>query len=139
MEFHILLPINIMVQLNANIDIQNGLAFLANASLPLKFWMRLFLFQFFLMNCLPTTLLSLKSPLEALFLIKSNFPSLKVFGCACYPNVRAFNKHKLQFRTTKCTFIGYSLIHKGYVWFPESTKERKKILRKMIFSCLVVL
>ena len=27
----------------------------------------------------------------------------------------------------------------GYVWFPKSTKERKKMLRKMIFSCLVVL
>ena len=26
----------------------------------------------------------------------------------------------------------------GYVWFPESTKERKKMLRKMIFSCLIV-
>ena len=27
----------------------------------------------------------------------------------------------------------------GYVWFPENTKERKKMQRKMIFSCLVVL
>ena len=27
----------------------------------------------------------------------------------------------------------------GYVWFLESTKERKKMLRKMNFSCLVVL
>ena len=26
-----------------------------------------------------------------------------------------------------------------YVWFSESTKERKKMLKKMIFSCLVVL
>ena len=28
---------------------------------------------------------------------------------------------------------------KGYVWFPENTKERKKMRRKMIFLCLVVL
>ena len=27
----------------------------------------------------------------------------------------------------------------GYVWFPENTKERKKMQRKMIFLCLVVL
>ena len=27
----------------------------------------------------------------------------------------------------------------GYVWFPENTKERKKMQRKIIFSCLVVL
>ena len=27
----------------------------------------------------------------------------------------------------------------GYVWFGESSKERKKMLRKIIFLCLVVL
>ena len=37
-------------------------------------------------------------------------------------------------------FINHDVIKLlGYVWFPESTKERKKMLRKMIFSCLVVL
>ena len=29
--------------------------------------------------------------------------------------------------------------HLGYVSFPENTKKRKNIQKKMIFSCLIVL
>ena len=32
----------------------------------------------------------------------------------CYPNLRTFNHHKLQFGSIPCTFLGYSLNHKGY-------------------------
>ena len=43
-----------------------------------------------------------------------NYAFLKVFGCACYPFLRPYNNHKLQFRTSKCLFLGYSPAHKGY-------------------------
>ena len=39
---------------------------------------------------------------------------LRVFGCACYPNTIPYNRHKLNFRSTQCTFLGYILNHKGY-------------------------
>ena len=35
--------------------------------------------------------------------------------------------------------VEFGKISLGYVWFPKSTKERKKMLKKMIFSCLIVL
>ncbi|RVW97157.1 Retrovirus-related Pol polyprotein from transposon TNT 1-94 [Vitis vinifera] len=59
-------------------------------------------------------LLKNKSPLEVLFHQKPSYSQLKVFGCMCYPNLRPFNHHKLQFRSIPCTFLGYSLNHKGY-------------------------
>jgi hypothetical protein len=39
---------------------------------------------------------------------------LRTFGCACGPNLRPYNNHKLQFRSKQCTFLGYSLSHKGF-------------------------
>ena len=34
---------------------------------------------------------------------------------------------------------GHETLGLCYIWFPENTKERKKLQRKMIFLCLVVL
>lgn len=68
----------------------------------------------YLYNRLPNSVLSFKSSLEILFKAKPEFSMLKVFGCACFPNLRPYNKHKLLFKSDECTFIGYSLNHKGY-------------------------
>jgi hypothetical protein len=39
---------------------------------------------------------------------------MRVFGCACYPNLSAKAAHKLAPQSTKCIFLGYSTDHKGY-------------------------
>ena len=39
---------------------------------------------------------------------------MRVFGCACWPNLWPYNSHKLQPCSTQCIFLGYSLLHKGY-------------------------
>ena len=40
--------------------------------------------------------------------------SLRVFRCACFPYLQPYNKHKLAFKTSKCLFLGYSPLYKGY-------------------------
>lgn len=39
---------------------------------------------------------------------------LKVFGCACYPHLRPYNRNKLQYRYANYVFLGYSSRHRGY-------------------------
>ena len=43
-----------------------------------------------------------------------NYFMLKVFGCNYYHDLRPYNKNKLQFRSIKCTFLGYNLKYKSY-------------------------
>jgi histone deacetylase 1/2 len=75
--------------------VEVGLALLANASMPLKFWDESFLT--FLRNLLPTKVLDLMSPAEKLLDVKPNYDTLRIFGCACWPNLCPYNKHKLSF------------------------------------------
>lgn len=47
---------------------------------------------------------------------------LRVFGCACFPFLIPYNSSKLQFRSSKCIFLGYSPSHKGYFCLHSSGK-----------------
>jgi hypothetical protein len=58
---------------------------------------------------------------------------LKTFGCACWPNLRPYNTHKLQPRSSQCVFLGYSLLHKGYKCL-HLPSNRLYISRDVIFD-----
>ena len=45
-----------------------------------------------------------------------------MLGCICYPNTRPYNRHKLNFISTECTFLGYNLNHKGYKCLDKNGK-----------------
>ena len=51
-----------------------------------------------------------------------DYSNLKVFGCAYYSLLCPYNRHKLEFRSRQCIFIGYYLNHKGYRCLDTSTK-----------------
>jgi hypothetical protein len=68
----------------------------------------------YLINRLPTKTLGPSTPYFALHATHPSYHELRVFGCACYPNLTATTPHKLAPRSTLCVFFGYSLDHKGY-------------------------
>jgi hypothetical protein len=55
-----------------------------------------------------------------MFPVKLDYKSLRIFGCACWPNLHPFNERKLQFRSKRCVFLGYSDKHKGFKCFNVS-------------------
>jgi hypothetical protein len=77
--------------------VEVSLSLLAHAHMPLKYWDEAFLAATYLINRLPTKVLQFSTPLELLFKEKPNYDGLRTFGCACWPNLRPFNTHKLQF------------------------------------------
>lgn len=115
-----------------------GLFLLSHASMPLKYWDKAFLSAVYLINAPPTKVLQLSTPLERLFGENPNYSMLRVFGCAYWPNLRPYNTQKLAFRSTRCAFIGYNNMHKGYKCLDISTGciniSRDVVFDKNVFS-----
>lgn len=88
--------------------VEFGISFLAQASLPLKFWWHSFITTTYPFNRLLTPTLDNKSPFEIIFKQKPNYKFLRVFKWFYYPLLQLYNKHKLSYQTIKCAFFGYS-------------------------------
>jgi hypothetical protein len=113
--------------------VEVALALLAHASMPLKFWDEAVATAAYLINRTPSKILGFSTPLECLFKQQPDYMFLKIFGCACWPNLRPYNNHKLAFRSKHCVFLGYSSIHKGYKCL-EVLSGRVYISRDVIFD-----
>jgi hypothetical protein len=113
--------------------IEVGLALLANASMPLKFWDEAFLTATYLINMLPSKVINHETPIEHLLHKTPDYASLRTFGCACWPNLRPFNTRKLAFRSTQCVFLGYSPMHTGVKCLDVKT-GRVYISRDVVFD-----
>ena len=80
----------------------------------ISFWWEVFHTTSYLINRMPTTTLNNLSPYQKLYNQPPNYQLLRVFGCACYPFLRPYNDHKLDFHSQKYLFLGYSPLHKRY-------------------------
>jgi hypothetical protein len=101
--------------------------------MPLKFWDEAFLTTTYLINRLPSKTINFDTPYERLFHTKPTYSSLRVFGCACWPNIRPYNSHKLAFCSTQCVFLGYNSRHKGVKCLEVKT-GRVYISRDVVFD-----
>ena len=109
-----------------------SLSLLVPASFPLRFWGEAFVVVVNIINVLPTSMLHNHIRYEILFDKKLGYPFFKVFGCACYPFLRPYNKYKFYFISSICLFLGYSSKHKGYICLSISRKTY--IIRHVIFN-----
>jgi hypothetical protein len=61
--------------------VETGLALLAHAHVPLKFWDEAFLTATYLINRLPSHVIHNTTPLERIFHTPPNYSILRIFGC----------------------------------------------------------
>lgn len=77
--------------------VETGLTLLAHAHVPFRFWSDAFSTACFLINRLPSRVIRMQTPLERLLGEVPDYTFFKVFGCACWPHLRPYNKRKLEF------------------------------------------
>ena len=78
----------------------------------------------FLINRMPSSILNWATPFQTLFPHKSLFPiEPQVFECTCF--VRDVRPHvsKLDPKSLKCIFLGYSQVQKGYRCYCPSLRR----------------
>jgi len=94
--------------------VEIGLTLLGQCSAPLRFWNYAFESSVYLINRMPTLVLQNTSPFDCLFRRTPDYNFLHTFGCLCFPFMRPYHAHKLDFRSSPCVFLGYSSSHLDY-------------------------
>ncbi|GJT14188.1 putative RNA-directed DNA polymerase [Tanacetum coccineum] len=113
--------------------VETGLTLLAQACVPQRFWHYAFDTAVYLINRMPSRTSTNKSPFEHIFKRSPDYSFLRVFGCLCFPYLRPYNHHKIDFRSTSCVFLGYSPSYHGYRCLDIST-EHLYIARHVRFN-----
>jgi hypothetical protein len=93
---------------------------LKEKSLSNIFWAEVVACSAYLLNRSPTTKLKLKVPHEAWSGTKLNVAHLRTFRCIAYAHIL---RKKLDDKSEKCIFIGYSEISKAYRLYNPITKK----------------
>ena len=106
---------------------------LAVYKMPQRFWAEALNTAVYLRNRSPTTAVEGKTPFESLTGKKPKVGHLRIFGCAAYRHVMDDERRKLDTKTEKCVFLGYSENRKGYRLFDT---RRQKVIhsRDVVFD-----
>ena len=90
-------------------------ALLFQMNAPKHFWVDAVSTACFFINRMPSSVLNWATPYDQLFPNNSLFPiDPKVFGCTCFVRDVHPQVSKLDPKSLKCIFVGYSCVQKGY-------------------------
>ncbi|MCP4491938.1 MAG: DDE-type integrase/transposase/recombinase [Gammaproteobacteria bacterium] len=108
-------------------------AMLAHSKLPKKFWAEALNTAVYLKNRSPATAVTKMTPFQAFYGHKPSVRHLRIFGCNAYAHIPKDERKKLDPKSRKCRFLGYSTSSKGYRLYDF---ERKRVIenRDVIFD-----
>ncbi|KAG7543347.1 Reverse transcriptase RNA-dependent DNA polymerase [Arabidopsis thaliana x Arabidopsis arenosa] len=93
-----------------------------HTNVPKRFWSDAVVLACYLINRTPTKILQDSSPFEVLNKNKPSINHLRVFGCVCFVLIGE-QRNKLDPKSVKGMFIGYSITQKGYKCYIPETKK----------------
>ncbi|KAG7559401.1 Integrase catalytic core [Arabidopsis thaliana x Arabidopsis arenosa] len=93
-----------------------------HTNVPKRFWSDAVVLACYLINRIPTKILQDSSPFEVLNKNKPSINHLRVFGCVCFVLIGE-QRNKLEPKSVKGMFIGYSITQKGYKCYIPETKK----------------
>lgn len=116
--------------------VETAITLLIAAGLPAEFWYYACAHLVLLINMMAFKSLALESSYKRLYTKQPNLKSIRIFGITVYPWLRPYNNNKLQPRSERCIFLGYSMGYKGVICY--NPKTRKCIVsRNVLFGEMV--
>ena len=102
--------------------VESARSMIAHAGLSNIFWAEAISTASYVRNRLPTTALKEReTPYERWYGRKPDVSHFRVFGCMAYAHVP--ERRKLDTKSKKMRFVGYSLTSKGYRLFDETNRK----------------
>ena len=103
--------------------VESARSMIAHAGLSNIFWAEAISAAACVRNCLPTTVLKEReTPYERWYGRKPDVSHFRVFGCMAYAHLPDCERRKLDTKSKKMRFVGYSLTSKGYRLFDETNR-----------------
>ncbi|XP_044478092.1 uncharacterized protein LOC123205234 [Mangifera indica] len=96
---------------------------LSEKKLSNDFWVEAVATSVYLLNISPTKAVHNITPYEAWWNRKPNVSALKIFGCIAYAMLTINDRTKMDKKSEKCIFVGYSDETKGYRLYNPITKK----------------
>lgn len=94
-----------------------------HTNVPMRFWGDAVVTTCYLINRTPTRVLNDISPYEVLTKDKPSIDHIRVFGCTCFVLIPGSQRNKLEAKSIKALFIGYSANQKGYKCYVPDTRR----------------
>jgi len=96
---------------------------LKGRNLSNEYWVEAFSCTIYVINISPTKSVMNRVPEQACSGISCSISHLRVFGCVAYAHVPYERRGKLDDKSEKCMFIGYSEQSKAYKLYNHVTKK----------------
>ena len=112
---------NVIVERKNRHLIETSRTLLLHYYVPFRFWGDAVLTVCYLINRMPSSVLYDQIPHSLLFPDQPLYLFPHVFGCTCFVHILTPGQDKLSAKATKCIFLGYSQLQKGYRCYSPQT------------------